>query len=294
VTISLRRMAAISVVIINPLSAWGWSAEAHQAIALIAINQLRGTNTAVRIAGLLNGLTLDQIATCPDQVRGQEEHGTALDANCKKIFPRKMIMTGPWHFVDTPVGTSPTATAADINSVCNNNCVVVKITSFLAVLQAATPGDSKAKKASEAQALSFVVHFMGDITQPLHASERNNDGGGNAEHIAFFNVSGLTLHGIWDNQIVAGIAPSPSEFVTAVQPGIATAESEPAGMPVDWAIESFHYAATVAYPGIPAPNGNTDVANLGADYQSAADPVVRIQVARAGVRLAAALRAALP
>jgi Calcineurin-like phosphoesterase superfamily domain len=53
-----------------------------------------------------------------------------------------------------------------------------------------------------------------------------------------------------------------------------------------------HSAA--AYKGIPPANGSITVATLGQPYQTAADPVVRIQVARAGIRLANELKAALP
>jgi hypothetical protein len=72
--------------------------------------RLAGTNTATRISALLPGLTLDQIATCPDEVRNLEEHHVALDANCKKIFPILMTGTGSWHFVDTPVTGIPIRT----------------------------------------------------------------------------------------------------------------------------------------------------------------------------------------
>jgi len=63
---------------------------------------------------------------------------------------------------------------------------------------------------------------------------------------------------------------------------------------MDWAIQSYNYARDVAYKGIAPPNGATDVADIGQPYQDAAAPVVRIQLARAGVRLANALQQALP
>ena len=63
---------------------------------------------------------------------------------------------------------------------------------------------------------------------------------------------------------------------------------------MDRALQSYTYARDVAYKGISPANGKNDVATLAQPYQDAAAPVVRIQVARAGVRLAAALQKALP
>jgi len=75
---------------------------------------------------------------------------------------------------------------------------------------------------------------------------------------------------------------------------ISQAANEPAQQPMDRALQSYTYARDVAYKGISPANGKNDVATLAQPYQDAAAPVARIQVARAGVRLAAALQKALP
>ena len=73
-----------------------------------------------------------------------------------------------------------------------------------------------------------------------------------------------------------------------------------------WALQAYKPAQDIAYIGIPeepaqpsVPKGQKPppapiVATLGDDYQNAAAPVVRTQIARAGVRLANALKTALP
>jgi hypothetical protein len=101
------------------------------------------------------------------------------------------------------------------------------------------------------------------------------------------------LHSAWDNQIVAKINRDPNSLASQLKPQIATAASEPAAKPIDWSIQAYAFARDVAYNGIPAANGKTDVADLGQAYQDKADPVVRIQIARAGVRLADTLNSAL-
>ena len=142
------------------------------------------------------------------------------------------------------------------------------------------------------------MHFIGDIHQPLHSADRDGDNGGNAEHVKFFTTDKVPLHTIWDNQIVARIEKTPQELVSDLRTEITTANAEPNIKPVDWAIQSYILARDVAYKGIPAApkdaqHKDDDVAMLGQPYQDTAAPVVRMQIARAGVRLAAALQSVL-
>src|SRR5580704_4270363 len=91
------------VVALSPFSLFGWSAEAHRAIAMIAANRLEGSRTTRSISAILGTFTLADISTCPDEVRDLEEHGTKLSATCAAIFPASPKGTAPWHFVDTPI-----------------------------------------------------------------------------------------------------------------------------------------------------------------------------------------------
>jgi nuclease S1 len=279
-----------------PFNAFAWSVEAHQTIALIAMKRLTGTSTANRIATILGTLTLEDIAVCPDQVRELEaKEIKKLSAPCAKIFSNPPTGTEQWHFVNTPVkGADFTPSADDVNAACKDVCAVVQIQRFLDVLSSSSPTDAGVKKTADQQALSFVVHFIGDIHQPLHSADRNGDAGGNAEHVKFFNDSNVALHAIWDNQIVAKIDSTPAQLAADLSPEIAAAAAQSQGQPMDWTLEAYIPARDVAYQGIPPSNGNTIVATLAQPYQDAAAPVVRTQIARAGVRLAAALKNALP
>ncbi len=55
-------------------------------------------------------------------------------------------------------------------------------------------------QAQRAQALKFVVHFVGDAHQPMHASYRN-DQGGNEFQISF-DGTGTNLHAVWDRRVL--------------------------------------------------------------------------------------------
>ncbi len=177
-----------------------------------------------------------------------------MSQNCKTIFPDPPKGTANWHFVDTPIKDGkfkPSAT--DVSAVCKSPCAMTQIDHFLAVLAASKPGDSGDQKIADQQALSYVVHFIGDIHQPLHAADRNGDKGGNAEHVSFFgNVSEgkQVLHAAWDNQIVAKINKNQTSLATELAPQITTAAGEPRMKTVDWALQSYKYARDDAYNGM--------------------------------------------
>jgi hypothetical protein len=256
-----------------------WSAEGHQTIALIAEAQLKAAGQYARVSSLLGTLTLSDISTCPDQVREKERSSTfQLSPACQQVFPAPTPTgTGNWHFVDIPT-TLTNPTDAQIATACGKACVTTQIPFFAAILK-----DPTKPAAARLQALSWVVHFVGDIHQPLHDANRGNDGGGNAEQVKIDNVS-MVLHHAWDFELVTDINAVPAALATNLQPEITKAAAEKPILTNDWARQSFAYAVSTAYNGIP--NGNTTVTILGPIYKGAATPVVRIQLARAGVRLA--------
>src|SRR5882672_1644528 len=87
------------------------------------------------------------------------------------------------------------------------SCVTQAITDEVAILR--SPGIDPQKKAD---ALRFLIHFVGDLHQPLHATS-NNDQGGNCVPVAFFDALpqlrnpdtesyAPNLHGVWDTNIL--------------------------------------------------------------------------------------------
>jgi hypothetical protein len=125
---------------------------------------------------------LDQIASWPDAVR--------------PFRPE----TAPWHFVDIPLSVP----GYDANRDCvGGNCVVAQIQRFAAVL-----GDRTAAPPARLEALKFLVHFVGDIHQPLHCETDftnfpppQGDKGGNDIHLTYFHRS-TNLHAVWDGGVI--------------------------------------------------------------------------------------------
>lgn len=280
-----RKALGLLVIVLGSANLFGWSAEGHQAVADIAQNLLIQSGQFAPVQAILGTLTLAQISTCPDELRAFQSSGTAMSAPCKQVFttPTPPTNTSSWHFIDIPVSlTSPTH--ADVVTACGSACVLTEIDRWGTVL-----ADTTQTTAERLQALSFIVHFIGDVHQPLHSATRGTDAGGNAENV---RIDGGTtsLHHAWDFNLVNDINSDPVGLANALSPEIAAAQAEAATTPEGWSLQAFQFARTVAYAGIPTTNTTT---TLSTTYIANATPVVRQQIARAGVRLAAFLANAL-
>jgi hypothetical protein len=201
--------------------------------------------------------------------------------------------TQNWHFVDIELD-HPDLTAACFGrpplpaaTVASNGpaqaCVVDKIKQFETEL-GAKGTDAEERLA----ALKFILHFVGDLHQPLHASD-NHDRGGNDVKVTvdgFAHHARDELHAFWDTQFVDALGMPPSalaaKLLAAITPDQAKAWAN--GAPDDWAMEAFALSRADAY-GTP-PLSKDQPQHLGADYVARAEHDVALQLGRAGVRLA--------
>ncbi len=103
--------------------------------------------------------------------------------------------TGGWHYIDIPISLDGTSTNGGFYPPSN---VVYAINLCITNLQ-----NRPLNLSNRAVALRYLIHFFGDITQPLHcstgvsATETGGDAGGN-----FFSIGGGTwskLHFLWDD-----------------------------------------------------------------------------------------------
>jgi hypothetical protein len=87
------------------------------------------------------------------------------------------VASGPWHYVDIPIDKPHLDMARDCPK---GECVIAKIEDFKKVVT-----DPAATAVERREALIFLVHFVGDMHQPLHCSD-NNDKGGNDIKLEFY------------------------------------------------------------------------------------------------------------
>lgn len=159
------------------------------------------------------------------------------------------------------------------------------------------------------EALKFILHFIGDIHQPLHAEDLSR--GGNDIPVAFDGHRTLrtNLHSVWDSAIARKLnglkfdahateeKPAAAKWAKALVERTEAADStspnvstecanlaDPNQCGIEWATESNKLVCQyVLAPGLAWVKDN----DLGGEYYEGAVHVVELQIARAGVRLAA-------
>lgn len=138
------------------------------------------------------------------------------------------------------------------------------------------------------EALKYIVHFIGDLHQPLHVSN-DNDRGGNEIAVTFMGQQ-TNLHAVWDTGIIEP-AVRGDERGYAIKLAQAITPDErvqwTGGDPVLWANEGYRIAVSTIYNELPHSG------NLPDYYETEALPIVNQQLQRAGVRLAKVLNEVL-
>jgi len=261
----LPKLALALILLLIPSSLYAWGREGHEIIAIIEEPRLQ-PEVRDAVVALLEGTTFIKAASWADKVRNRQ--------------------TAPWHYVNIDLAD----TEYDAARVCpQDQCVIGQIERFRHVLANADGDIGKRQKA-----LKYLIHFVGDLHQPLHVGD-NHDRGGNDVDVEFigetidpYSHKPWNLHAVWDSGIIEvrdRDAPHYAERLNAwlhLQPEGAFQD----GSVVDWALESHRIARDHVYV-LP------DDRKLGEDYYRANVPVVDQQLAKAGVRLARLLNDAL-
>jgi hypothetical protein len=284
--------ALASAMVSDPAHAWG--DEGHEIIALVAGHYLKPTVRA-KVAALLaadtSGLTPTDLAaeaTWADKFRDS-------DRNTTKV---RYSQTREWHFVDIELADADVAAACsghpalppgtDASAGPARNCLIDKIDQFIAELRG--PATSAAERLL---ALQFLLHFVGDVHQPLHASD-DHDRGGNDKIVMAAGFADGNLHHFWDTEFVRRLGARPAWVATALVRRIGTAQRRQwaAGTPTDWALDTFAVSKAHTYGKLP-PAGPDGSHLLTPAYVADATRTVSLQLRKAGVRLASVLNAAL-
>ena len=248
-----------------PTNAFAWGYTGHRIVAEIA-EQFLEPETAHQIRDLLaveNVTTLAEVSTWADQIRMQRPE------------------TAPWHYVNIPVHPPEgDPDGYDAARDCPNGaCVVAKIGQFARVLV-----DRKVPERQRLEALKYLVHFIGDVHQPLHASN-NRDRGGNEVPVAFLGRQ-TNLHAVWDSGIIEpAVKGDERGYAMQLTRRITQAELSQwsQGDPISWANESHDVATSSVYGELQHAGALPD------SYEAQALPIVNEQLERAGVRLAKVL-----
>lgn len=279
--------------------AFAWGDEGHRIIAVIAYARLKPAARAkvdAILAADKDALTARDFvdrATWADRYRDSDRTGTKV----------RYLATRAWHFADVEIDGGTLGAACHAPDLPNprlasrgpaDDCVVHKVDEFAAEL-----GDARTSPAEKRLALKFLMHLVGDLHQPLHVAD-HQDRGGNAVPVFHGTIeSPDTLHSYWDTRLVEKLGSDPNKVGAALNAGITRSNASrwSKGTPALWAQETFAQARDVAYDfsgeSFVADASGTRTVHLDSTYDARALPVVREQLSKAGVRLAAMLNESL-
>lgn len=183
------------------------------------------------------------------------------------------------------------ASASPASAGPEKDCVVGRLNAFEKEL-----ADPTTDPAERLMAFKFVLHFVGDLHQPLHATD-NQDKGGNCVPLALGGPRTVNLHSYWDTVALEAIEPDAGKLATRLAAEITPADRKAweKGDAKTWALESYAVAKSTVYTLGSKPGCANDTAPvpLPAGYDQAAQAAIALQLKKAGVRLALELNRAL-
>jgi hypothetical protein len=290
-------LVLVSLVVLPAHNCFGWGSGGHMMVAFIAFQRLNPKAKAE--AKRLLAIPINPAGVTNKSKDFVHASNWADDLRPVPEFKSTLIE----HFADFPFSVDSTPIPTDQPAADN---VIVALEHNVEILRTSTDDNARA------QALRFIIHFVGDIHQPLHCSTRvdrdhpEGDRGGNDFLVKVRDANGksktVKLHSYWDGGLDRfpkggpNFAPPPLSVIpeaasAAMQGNPETSPFLHLDKPLDfagWASESSDLAQRKAYDGL-SPNGTPDAA-----YRKEGARIARRRVAWAGYRLAALLNSIFP
>ncbi|PMD62936.1 S1/P1 nuclease [Hyaloscypha bicolor E] len=258
--------------------ALAWGTLGHETVAFIAQNFV-AADTKVFLSSILQDTSteyLAKVATWADSFR----------------YTKAGKFSEPFHFIDAEDNPPDSCSVTYSRDCGKSGCVVGAIQNYTTQLLDSSLDKGTINMAAKKQ-------FVGDIHQPLH--DEALDRGGNSIAVLFGGVA-TNLHHIWDTnmpeKLVGGYTLADAErwaatLTTEINTGAFKDQAaswlegiditDPVTTSLGWASQTNQFVCTTVLP-----NGKEGVENqeLSGSYYEAAVPVIQLQIARAGYRLA--------
>jgi hypothetical protein len=231
-----------------------WGKNGHRVTGKIAEKHL--TRKAKKsIDKILKGKSLAFVSTYADEIKSD----------------RKYSKYYPWHYVN--MNLDQTYEQAEKNP---EGDLVTGIDTCIAILK-----DKNSTDEEQNFHLKMLVHFMGDLHQPMHIGQKE-DKGGNSIQVEWFG-SGTNLHSVWDSKMIDDWEMSYEELAdNADSLSKKQLEAIEKGSIVDW-VNEVHIVTKEVYNSVKVGE------NLRYNYSYDHFETVRAQLQRGGIRLAKVL-----
>jgi hypothetical protein len=238
-------------------------------------------------------------ATWPDEIKSDEDyHNDGSHNGDVPDGPEVNRNTGfddfnrhkYWHFIDAPFSQDGT----DVSSIAiPSPNAKTQIDAFRAVLNSGAPDPLKSYD------LTWLLHIVGDVHQPLHDSTRVSaalpagDIGGNSVLFCTITSTKCTgeLHAFWDNALgTSKLVKSADTFAATLT--APTVKANDIAKVQEWLDQGLDLAKNSVYTKPPLDQGQPPF-RATAEYTAAAQKIGKQQVALAGARLALILKTEL-
>ena len=186
----LYKLIASFTLIISSISSFAYDAVGHRIIADIAYDNLTDKARA-QVDKVLGKKGMVYEATWADEVRSDNKYAYSYQ----------------WHYQDLDDNMN----AAGIKQLLDNPTAEGQHLFF--AIDSLTHRLKKNK--DDAEALKFMVHFVGDLHQPMHMG-RKDDKGGNKVDFNWFGRK-TNLHAVWDGMLIESQKMSYSEYSQYLQ-----------------------------------------------------------------------------
>lgn len=219
------------------INTFAYGPRGHQLVGAIADRRLaRNRAVARKVQQLLDGLTLAEVATLPDQIKSWDDCGSRppspdpvtdrerINNELRAFVAANKCSMRPthneFHFTDVPVVGGE---EYDDGTVGRGEFDIVQMIPFcIRVLRGEEP-ENNSRAITKTIAVILLTHYLGDIHQPLHVGADFFNADGNAFHptpsdegfsdqggnkLTLFTFSGGSfnavgnLHSFWDGKSV--------------------------------------------------------------------------------------------
>ena len=237
---------------------FAWGVTGHRVVAEIAQHHL-SDNAKKELFKLIGNESLAWWANWPDFIKSDSSWNYA----------------SKWHYVDLPGNIGKDEFTTDLKKLTGKN-LYTQIQDMIAQLKNKSLSLGKRRIA-----LRFLIHFIGDLHQPLHVG-RDEDQGGNKITVNWFETK-TNLHSIWDEKLISFQLYSYTEYAKLLD--IAGKDQEKKWISSrleDWFYES-HVLSDKIYLNSPAES------TLGFKYNYLFQNDLNAQLLKGGLRLAKVL-----
>jgi hypothetical protein len=262
----MRILVAVALALVaSSGNAWAWGDTGHKIVCEIAF-RLAAPDTRAAVRKL---------------IKSDAEFDTFSEACTGPDHPHTRASE---HFINLPRDSKGVTSDTDCPQA--DKCLLTAIPNDAKVLSS-----KSARTKDRLIALKFLGHWIGDIHQPLHVSFEDDRGGND------ITVSGRCsgkLHSTWDTCLVEGalgddVSEAAAKLIDAITPEMITKWTA-SDHPMDWANESFVIAeaAKTKYCTVQGKSCNGPQpphVDVDAAYLQANQPIVKVQLQKAGVRL---------